>query len=255
MERTSKFCVSIAGLDSSGGAGLLADIKTMEQNGVHGLGVCTGITYQNEKSVYGIDWLSEDQILKQLITLFEIYKPAAAKIGIVKDIAMLKSVTDFLISQNKSIAIVWDPVMKSSSGFDFHLKNENWIDELENITLLTPNIFEARVITGIEDEEKAALYLARQCNVLLKGGHSESESSTDLLFTNEKIISISGDRFNGTKRGTGCVLSSAIASQLALGKDLEEACRNGKDYVMQYLLSTSDLLGYHHQIKFISNEV
>ena len=120
---------------------------------------------------------------------------------------------------------------------------------MKKIFLITPNISEAKFLTGIDNEEKAALSLAKQCNVLLKGGHSSSDRSDDLLFANEKIVAIPGEKLNHSKHGTGCVLSSAIASNLAHGKDLTESCKLAKDYITQFLLSDQGLLGWHHTIK------
>lgn len=263
--------IAVGGFDPSGGAGLLADAKTIEQHGVPGLGVCTALTYQNENTIEKIDWLTNEQVILQLKVLFEKYFPAVAKIGIVRDAEMLNAIIEFLLSKNKNIRIIWDPVVASSSGFDFHSGKNNWMSALKNIFLITPNIPEAKAITGIDDEERAAVFLAKQCNVLLKGGHSSSDTSNDLLFENsplprrggrgedvskndfEKIISISGEKFSRTKHGTGCVLSSAIASNLTLGKNLEESCRAAKEYVTQFILSNDGLLGSHHQIN-ISHE-
>lgn len=249
MESVRKFCFSIAGFDSTGGAGILADIKTMEQNGVSGLGICTAITYQNEKRIEKIDWLSTEQIIHQLKVLFETYYPSVAKIGIVRDADMLGSIIDFLISKNKKISIIWDPIIKSTSGFDFHSVKVDWLSSLKNIFLITPNISEVKMLTGIFDDGKAALYLSKHCNVLLKGGHSLTDRSDDLLFINENVTAIKGEKFQHTKHGTGCVLSSSIAANLTLGKSLTESCLLAKEYVTQYILSDDGLLGWHHTFK------
>lgn len=255
MESVRKFCFSIAGFDSTGGAGLLADIKTMEQTGVHGLGVCTAITYQNENRIDKIDWLSTEQILQQLRVLFETYQPTVAKIGIVRDAEMLNSIVNFLMSKNKKILIIWDPIIKSTSGFDFHSVKIEWFHSLKNIFLITPNISEVKMLTGINDDGKAALYLSKQCNVLLKGGHSLTDRSDDLLFINDQVIAIKGEKYNHSKHGTGCVLSSSIAANLASGKNLIESCKLAKEYVTQFILSDDGLLGWHHQIKILKHEL
>ncbi len=249
METTRKYCFSIAGLDSSGGAGLLADIKTMEQFRVHGLGVCTAITYQNENKIEKIDWLTTDQIIHQLKVLFDAYRPTVAKIGIVRNAEMLNDIVEFLLFKNKKISIIWDPIIKSSSGYDFHSAKIDWLSSINNIFLITPNISEAKMLTGIADEGRAALYLSKYCNVLLKGGHSLSGRSDDLLFTNENAIAIPGERMRHTKHGTGCVLSSAIAANIALEKKLIESCKLAKEYVAQFILSDNGLLGWHHAFK------
>ncbi len=249
MESARKFCISIAGFDSTGGAGILADIKTMEQTGVSGLAVCTAITYQNENRIEKIDWLSTDQVIHQLKILFETYHPIVVKIGIVRDAEMLESIIDFLISKNNKTAIIWDPVIKSTSGFDFHSVKIDWLSSLKNIFLITPNIAEVKMLTGINDDGRAALYLSKYCQVLLKGGHSLTDRSDDLLFVNENIIAIKGEKFQHAKHGTGCVLSSSIAANLVLGFNLAESCHRAKEYVTQFILSDDGLLGWHHTFR------
>ncbi len=249
MENIRNFVISIAGFDQSGGAGILADVKTMEQHGVYGLGVCTAITFQNENRIEKIKWLGDEEVIDQLKIISEANTVTVAKIGIVRDIKMLNTILDFLISTNKNIKIIWDPVLKSSSGFDFHAEKNNWLSCLKKIFLITPNISEAKFLTGIDDEEKAALSLGKQCNVLLKGGHASNKRSDDLLFMNEKVVTIPGEKLNRTKHGTGCVLSSAIASNLAIGKNLTESCKLAKEYIIQFILSDEGLLGWHHTSK------
>lgn len=248
MEDSGKFVITIAGFDPSGGAGILADVKTMEQYGVYGLGICTAITFQNEDRIEKIKWLTDEEVIDQLQVILEIHTVTVAKIGIVRNVKMLTTILDFLIAKNNAVKIIWDPVIKSSGGFDFHTEKNDWLACLKKIFLITPNIPEAKFLTGIDDDEKAALYLAKQCNVLLKGGHSASDRSDDLLFTNEKVIAIPGEKLNRTKHGTGCVLSSAIASNLALGKNLIESCKIAKDYINQFIISNNGLLGLHHTI-------
>ena len=249
MENIRNFVITIAGFDPSGGAGILADVKTMEQHGVYGLGVCTAITFQNENRIEKIKWLSDEEVIDQLKIISETNTVTVAKIGIVRDVKMLNTILDFLISKNKNIKIIWDPVIKSTGGFDFHSEKNDWLSCLKKTFLITPNISEAKILTGIDDEEKAAFALAKQCNVLLKGGHSSSDRSDDLLFTPEKVVVIPGEKLNRSKHGTGCVLSSAIASNLALGKNLAESCKLAKDYITQFILSDEELLGWHHTIK------
>lgn len=249
MEPVRKFCISIAGFDSTGGAGILADIKTMEQTGVSGLAVCTAITYQNENRIEKIDWLSTEQILHQLKVLYETYQPSIIKIGIVRDAEMLDSIVDYLISKNKKTTIIWDPIIKSTSGFDFHSVKIDWLSSLKKIFLITPNISEIKMLTGIFDDGKAALYLSKKCNVLLKGGHSLTDRSDDLLFIDEKVVAIKGEKFQHTKHGTGCVLSSSIAANLALGYSLHDSCFRAKEYVTQFILSDDGLLGWHYTFR------
>ena len=121
---------------------MLADVKTIEQHNVRGLGVCTAITYQNENRIENIDWLTNSQVILQLKVLFETYTPSVAKIGIVRDAEMLKSVTEFLVSGNKNIRIIWDPVIRSSSGFEFHKSENDWLVSLKNIFLFQIDVYQ-----------------------------------------------------------------------------------------------------------------
>ena len=228
--------LSIAGLDPSGGAGILADIKTFEQHKVQGFGVCTALTYQTENKFLGLDWLSNKQLLDQFAPLFEQYDIKAVKIGLIQH-AQLKFTLNHL---PKNIPIIWDPVLNASAGFDFENELDfNTIQEiLPFITLITPNL-----------EEYASLELGniKSTNVLLKGGHHNENKNDRLILTNGETHEIIGEKFTKAfnKHGTGCILSSAIASNLALGCTLEQACILAKKYVENILKSNDGLLAYH----------
>ena len=238
--------MSIAGYDPSGGAGLLSDIKTMEQLKVQGLGVCTAMTLQTEFQCLTLNWQPLEEILSAIDVLMKNYNVKAVKIGVVKEAQFLAQIVEKVKSINSEAKIVWDPVLKSTSEFSFF--DLNTISELENvlkqIDLITPNYNEYRVLQEYHLFEKPE----NSCSVLIKGGHREDQLGTDILIENGKEIVIDPNDESSVyypKHGSGCVLSSAIASHLALGKNVEEACRNGKLYIEKFLTSNSTLLGFH----------
>jgi hydroxymethylpyrimidine/phosphomethylpyrimidine kinase len=239
--------MSIAGYDPSGGAGLLADIKTFEQLKVQGLGVCTAMTLQTESECLSLNWQPLEEILSAIDVLMKNYHLEVVKIGVVKDAEFLSEIIKIIKINNSEIKIVWDPVLKSTSEFSFF--DLNTISELENvlkqIDLITPNYNEYKVLQKNHLFEKSE----NTCSVLIKGGHREDKIGTDILIENGKEVSIYPTDETSVyypKHGSGCVLSSAIASYLALGKNVEEACRNGKLYIEKFLTSNSILLGFHH---------
>jgi hydroxymethylpyrimidine/phosphomethylpyrimidine kinase len=238
--------MAVAGFDPSGGAGLLADIKTMEQLKVQGLGVCTAMTLQTESQCLSLNWQPLDEILKSIVVLMKKYSVQAVKIGVVKDARFLSEIIKTIKSNDSEAKIVWDPVLKSTSEFSFF--DLNTISELKNvlnqIDLITPNYNEYKVLQEAYLFEK----LENSCSVLIKGGHREDQLGTDILLENGKEVSIFPTDETSVfypKHGSGCVLSSAIASHLALGKNVEEACRNGKLYIEKFLTSNPTLLGFH----------
>jgi len=239
--------LSIAGLDPSAGAGLLADIKTFEAHRVYGLGVCSCITYQNEKEISGLCWVTADEIIEQLKPLFKEYNIGHVKIGVIQNIETLEKVIAYLQSINPGIKIVWDPILKSSSGFEFHHKIDRHTlrDLCNNLFLITPNFREIKHLFPEMPEEDAGIYLSEFCAVLLKGGHSGKTNCTDFLFTNGEVKNIESQRLEIDKHGTGCVLSSAITANLANGLTLPAACEAAKQYVIDFLQSDPGLVGHH----------
>lgn len=238
--------MSIAGFDPSGGAGLLADIKTMEQLKVQGLGICTAMTLQTESQCLSLNWQSIFEIIQSIEVLMKKYDVQVVKIGVVKNAWMLAEILKTIRSIHSEAKIVWDPVLKSTSEFSFF--DLNTIPELENvlkqIDLITPNYHEYQVL----NDNNLFSQSGSSCSVLIKGGHREDKVGTDILIENGKEIIIeSNDKASVfySKHGSGCVLSSAIASYLALGNNLEEACRSGKLYIEKFLKSNPTLLGFH----------
>jgi len=235
-----KTVLTIAGSDCSGGAGIQADIKTMTANGVYAMSAITALTAQNTTGVSGIMEVTPEFLAMQLDSVFTDIFPDAVKIGMVSSARLIEVIAGKLAFYNAKNIVV-DPVMVSASGSK--LLRDDAIETLKNklfplALILTPNIPEASVLTGlsIENEEdmiKAAETISKQfgCAVLCKGGHSVNDAN-DLLYYNNKFTWFRGERINNDNtHGTGCTLSSAIACGLAKGMSLEEAIRAAKDYV------------------------
>ena len=242
--------LSVAGLDPSGGAGLLADIKTFEEHKVCGLGICSAQTIQTEDEFISVRWEDENEILKAVGLMLSKYDVKAVKIGIVENIARLKTLVGFIHEKNPAIRIVWDTVIKSSSGFDFWTgeMNEEILKEvLMKLFLITPNYNEAAMLVPSLSAKEAAKALSSYCNVLLKGGHNEGEVGVDYLYSKNKVEILKPIISTASaKHGSGCVMSSAIAANLALGHDLNTSCTKAKQYIERFLTSNNSLLGYHH---------
>ena len=245
-----KTVLTIAGSDSSGGAGIQADIKAITMNGVYASSVITALTAQNTTGVYGIQETPADFIAAQMDAVFSDIFPDAVKIGMLPSPDAMKCVASRL-RQYKPAYIVLDPVMVSTSGH--RLMNKDAEETLQKelfplAEVITPNVPEAENLTGIQitdaaSMEKAAhmLYEKFHVSVLLKGGHCINDAN-DLLYTDEHGIWMRGERIdNPNTHGTGCTLSSAIASNLARGFSLEEAVRRSKQYLTEALRSQMNL--------------
>jgi hydroxymethylpyrimidine/phosphomethylpyrimidine kinase len=248
MQATRPYVLTIAGFDPSGGAGVLADCKTLEQHAVYGFGVCTAWTVQTDDSFLNIHWLSAEQIIEQLQPLMNKFMISACKIGIIDSPETLLDVIAFLKDSIPSIQIVWDPVLKASAGYDFHAVDTfHSLDAiLAAVTLITPNYNELQQLQAITGDALIKDERARYCSVLLKGGHRPDALGTDTLYepTGQTIMEAGAEKVF-PKHGSGCVLSAAITARLALGQTLPEACRGAKQYVESFLNSNQSLLGYH----------
>ena len=241
-----KKVLTIAGSDCSGGAGIQADLKTMLANGVYGMSVITALTAQNTTGVYGIMEASADFVAKQIDCVFQDIRPDAVKIGMVSNAQLIQIIAEKL-KEYKAENIVVDPVMVATSGAK--LLNDDATDTLINqliplATVITPNIPEAEVlnsnikINNKDDMLKSAEKISQMLSgyVLLKGGHLQ-DSSDDLLYRNKNDFKwFNGKRIDtNNTHGTGCTLSSAIASNLAKGQSIQLAVQNAKKYVFDCL--------------------
>ena len=249
------YVLSIAGFDPSGGAGILADIKTFEQHKTLGLSVCTAITYQNEDEYQATEWLSRAQIIRQLDILMDKYNVEYLKIGIIESIELLKSLVSHIMQKYPDTKIIWDTVIKATAAnFSFHstISKDDLNMLLDNIYLITPNTEEMRFLFGIyEVDIPLLLEISKKhnVNILLKGGHQKDERGvvSDILVDGESSSVYEGDRFHGySKHGTGCILSSAITAGLANRLNLKDACREAKNYVEMVITSNNSRLGYHY---------
>ncbi len=250
MEYNRPIILSIAGFDPTGGAGLLADIKTFEQHKCLGFGVMTSNTIQTENYFIATNWVCFEQIILQLQPLFDNYKIDFVKIGMIENLQTLFLLTTWLKQKKSEIKIVWDTVLASSSGYTLiqDLDKNKLVEILKNCYLITPNFNEIKLLSGIENGEDGAKYLSEFCKIYLKGGHNIAEIGTDYLFENGHAFSIKTDKDKlSPKHGSGCVLSAALLSQLALNQTLKDACNYAKIYVEKLLESNSELLGYHVQ--------
>lgn len=246
------YSLSIAGFDPCSGAGVTADIKTFEQHKVQGLGVNTAITYQNESEFLSVDWLTVEQIEKQIEILFRKYNPTYVKIGLIENFEVLKQIISSLKERNKNVKIIWDPILKASADFDFHnrINRDEVLKVLKDIYLITPNIPECLAIFGTDDYKKVQdkIYENNLCKVLIKGGHSNKDDVTDILIEKNEISFFKGQRIaNRDKHGTGCVLSSAICSNLSNGLELPASIKMAKNYITDFIDSNNGLLGFHNK--------
>ena len=245
-----KTALTIAGSDSSGGAGIQADLKTMIANGVYAMTAITALTAQNTTGVQGIFEVTPEFLEQQIDSVFTDIRPDAVKIGMVSSVGLIETITKKL-KQYEAENIVEDPVMVATSGS--RLISEDAIGALKELllpmaTVLTPNIPETEVLSGMEvktadDMIAAAKYISEtyHCAVLCKGGHQLNDAN-DLLYRNGDYKWFNGKRIdNPNTHGTGCTLSSAIASNLAKGYDLDTAVERAKAYISGALAAMLDL--------------
>lgn len=247
-----KKALTIAGSDSCGGAGIQADIKTMTMNGVYAMSAVTALTAQNTTGVTGIQEVTPDFLGMQLDAVFEDIFPDAVKIGMVSSSALIGVIADKLI-QYKAKNIVVDPVMVATSGA--RLIEEEAIETLKSrllplASVITPNIPEAEILADMTicseaEMEKAARALFERfgCAALVKGGHRINDAN-DVLFGigSDQPVWFKGERIdNPNTHGTGCTLSSAVASNLAKGYSLAESVSRAKAYLSGALAAMLDL--------------
>lgn len=247
MMRTA---LSIAGSDSSGGAGIQADVKTMTANGVYAMTAITALTAQNTTGVTGIMEVTPEFLAQQLDSIFTDIRPDAVKIGMVSSSALIQVIAEKL-KEYKAENIVVDPVMVATSGSK--LISDDAIETLKTClmplsSILTPNIPEAEVLAEMKVETEEEMILAAKkisetfhCAVLCKGGHQLNDAN-DLLYRDGEYKWFHGKRIqNPNTHGTGCTLSSAIASNLAKGYSMDESVKRAKDYISEALEAMLDL--------------
>lgn len=245
-----KKVLTIAGSDCSGGAGIQADLKTMAAHGVYGMSAITALTAQNTTGVYGVLEATPEFVASQLDCIFTDIRPDAVKIGMVSNKDIIHAIADKLREYNAE-NIVCDPVMVATSGSRLMADDaaNALVGELMPLaTVITPNISEAEVLCGFaienrEDMLRAAEEIAKRtpAAILIKGGHLE-DCADDLLWQDGQAHWFRGPRVdNPNTHGTGCTLSSAIASNLAKGDTLTDAVEHAKAYITGALRAGLDL--------------
>ena len=252
--KTYPVVLSIAGSDSSGGAGIQADVKTFASLGVYGATAITAITAQNTEGVYSQLAVTPQMVYDQILAVVDDLHPTVVKVGMLANADIALAVAEALAKY--SLPLILDPVIVSSTGH--RLLSLDAFDALKQrllpmSMLVTPNIPEIEVLTGrsissSHDKEQAALtlfgYGARA--VLLKGGHEDGDQKSDILFINsqsgiESLTFTSETITTRNTHGTGCTLSSAIAAFIARGCDMVEAIREAKNYVAEAIRSGADV--------------
>ncbi len=267
MEKYKIPTLTIAGSDSSGGAGIQADLKTFSAIGTYGMSVITAITAQNTHGVFLVEDLSKEIIQKQIEVVFDDIPPNAVKIGMVSSPEIIKVIVDTLNKYETNYLVV-DPVMISKSGYSL-LKpeaKENLIKYLiPKAYIVTPNTLEAEEITGmkIENVEDMKVVGEKILNlgpeyVLMKGGHLDGDA-VDVLIGKDIFEVYKSERLNRKNtHGTGCTLSSAITAYLALGYNIVDAVSNAKKYITDAIRYSFDIgsgVGpVHHFYKFDENK-
>ncbi len=258
-ERTNPpVCLSIAGLDPSGGAGILADVRTFSRFGCYATAVVTSVTFQNTKGVFGAEPQSAESVGRQLGPVFDDLNVRSVKTGMLPDAAVIIAVKEVLVEQEAKNIVV-DPVVRSTSGFDL-IDDDALRALIEHLftlaSLVTPNLPEAERIVSMPVRNEADVRRAADAmmkmgarNVLIKGGHSDFQrddgdrTARDFLFTESGEVVFESPFVETTAtHGTGCALSSAIAACLANGHDLETSVSLAKEFVTE-AIKTAPLVG------------
>ena len=260
--------LTIAGSDSSGGAGVQADLKTFSAIGTYGMSVITAVTAQNTEGVFAVEELSGEIIKSQIKAIFDDIEPVAVKIGMVSSPEIIVDIVNTMKKYNPSFLVV-DPVMISKSGYSL-LKSEakeNLIKYLIPMAyLVTPNVPEAEEITGIKINSVTDMKLAGEKIlelgpkfVLMKGGHLDGDA-VDVLIGENIFHVFKSKRLNRKNtHGTGCTISSAITAHLALGYDIKESVALSKKYITEAIEHSFDM-GHgvgpvHHFYKFEESKI
>ena len=262
MKLKSKILI-IAGSDSSGGAGIQADIKTATCLGAYAMTAITAVTVQNTNGVKSVVTIPAKEIYNQIIYTTNDIKPNAIKIGMLHSIQVINKVLKSL-KKIKNKKIILDPVMVAKGGSK--LINDRAIQLmkkklLKKVLLITPNIPEAEILTGVKIDNREDMIFAGNKliqfgvpNVLIKGGHLKSKKLIDIFMNKNEIKIFSNKRYNTyNTHGTGCTLSTAITSFLSCGKTLKKSCELGIKYVNSAILTNPKLGKGHGPINHLNS--
>jgi hydroxymethylpyrimidine/phosphomethylpyrimidine kinase len=255
-------CLTIAGLDPSGGAGIIADIKTFGAHGCFATAVVASVTYQNTVGVFGSVAQTAESVRRQADPVFDDYQVAAAKTGMLPTREIIEEVAK-IFTERGTVNLVVDPVVRSTSGFDLidDAALAALVEKLFPLAMIvTPNIPEAERISGIRisthaeivDAARVIIKLGARA-VLIKGGHLEAShdpksvrKAIDYLFIGGEELTFEAEFIDTTAtHGTGCTLAAAITANLALGRSLEDSVKNAKDFVT-HAIRTAPMLGKGH---------
>ena len=262
MKLSSKILI-IAGSDSSGGAGIQADIKTATCLGVYAMTAVTAVTVQNTTGVKSVVPIPADEIYNQIVKTSSDIKPDAIKIGMLHSTNVIKKVFKSL-NEIKIKKIILDPVMVAKGGSK--LTSNQAVDLmkkklLKKITLITPNLPEAEILTGVKIKNKEDMIFAATKllelgvpNVLVKGGHLKSKKVYDIFMNKNEIEIFSRKRLNtNNTHGTGCTLSTAITSFFSCGKPIKKSCELGIKYVNSAILTNPKIGKGHGPINHLNS--
>ena len=232
--------LAIGGLDSSGGAGLSRDVRTLTELGIDALCIATAVTAQTDSEVIAIHHVPSGMISAQIKTALATRQVAAIKIGMLGTAASVQAVSESLLLCDDRIPVILDPVLESTSGgvlLDDEGRDALRRKLLPRVTLLTPNLPEAAALLGPNSEidvvtQAQRLLALGPAAVLIKGGHGTGDQAIDYLVSRSAAPRrFALPRLNATRRGTGCALAAAISAGLASGTTLEKACYDAKMYV------------------------
>lgn len=247
------YILSIGGYDPTGGAGVLADVKTAERLRCYGMAVLTANTVQQADKVHNVNWLSVDYIQEQCEALKHLdFK--AVKIGIVENVEMLEKVIEIAVQFWPKAKLIWDPVLKASDNTSFFSFDSNYdfSNILSKVSVITPNSQELSFLSKNENTKESLEILRTKTNIYLTGGHLNEEFNSTIgvdFFADESCIKKLNPK-HGTyseKHGSGCILSTALACHLALEYPMHQALLKSKRYIERALKSNKSLLSYHYQ--------
>jgi hydroxymethylpyrimidine/phosphomethylpyrimidine kinase len=257
-----KVCLTIAGVDPSGGAGIIADIKTFTAFNCFAVTAITSLTFQNTQGVFGFENQSANCVRQQILPIFDDFDVSAVKTGMLPTLEIIEEVARIIVEKNVENFVV-DPVVRSTSGFD--LIDDNALQSLIKhlfplAKIITPNIPEAERITGLKIENESDIRQAAKImqsfgakNVLIKGGHFQGKrdkgkgkasgfKASDFLFIGDELFVFEADFIEtNSTHGTGCTLAAAIAANLANGKSLAESVAKSKEFVTQAIKTSPNL--------------
>lgn len=248
MARIREKVLTIAGFDPSGGAGILADIKSFEENRCLGMAIQTAFTIQNDVEVKELFWHANTKIEAQFKVLAALHQFEAIKIGICKSLEMVIQIVEWCTFYFPDAKIIWDPILKSSSGFDFignlDFKEIPW----NKIHWITPNWIEAKAIFGFEDTDliDCVKTLDLTTNILIKGGHNPSGDMKDYLITKGQVYPFRAKQIvEFGKHGSGCIFSASLTAFVARHFPDIKSVLKTKSYTLRCLQSNASLLAYH----------